>query len=52
MCRNSANGNKDRYKIMRNKTEKVFSKAMRGKAEQGLAELRNCKTEFLDLLVD
>ena len=42
MCQYSTEENKRRYKSMKNKANKVVSKAMREKADEALTELQNC----------
>ena len=39
MCQDNTEGNKRRYKSMKNKARKAVSKAMREKAEEALTEL-------------
>ena len=42
ICRNSTEENKTRYKSTKNKGKKADSKAIREKAEEALAELKDC----------
>ena len=50
MSRNSTEENNRSYKRMKNKANKPISKAMREKAEEALAELRNCPNGMLRLV--
>ena len=50
MGQNSAEENKRRHKSMKNKAKKVVSKAMRGKAEQALTDLKNCPNGMFRLV--
>ena len=47
MYQNSTEENKRMYKSMKNKANKVASKAMRDKAEEALIELQNCQNWML-----
>ena len=46
----STEGNKRRYKIMRNKAKKVVSETMREKADEAITELKNCPNGIYRLL--
>ena len=50
MCQNSTEGNKWRYKSLKNEAEKAVTKALREKAEERLTELENCLNEMLSLV--
>ena len=47
MHQNSTAENKRRYESMKNKASKAVSKAMREKAEEALAVLKNCQNGIL-----